>query len=120
MTEPLDYGKFVALAERLLERFGFATTIRRPVTTGPAHNPVPGDPIEKPARVAVTSFKARDIDGTRIRQTDKRLLVSPAGLDLVPAPTDSVLVDGVWLKIVDVQTIRPAAVTCLYILQARR
>lgn len=120
---PVDYNRFLALAERLLTRWGQVGEISRATTTGGKnYNPTPGARKTTPARFALVDYRSDQIDGTRIKVTDKQLYVSPVGLTFEPAETDAVKdALGVALgKVIAVETIRPANVTCLYIFQVRR
>lgn len=122
-VQPVDYGRFLALAERLLTRWGQVGELSRATTAGgPSYNPTPGAPQATPARFALVDYRSDQIDGTRIKATDKQLYVSPVGLDFEPTEGDAVK-DALGAnlgKVIEVETIRPATVTCLYILQVRR
>ena len=66
-----DYTRPRATAERLIARFGQTGALRRMVSNGDIFNPelVPTD---YPCTFAVLDFSKRDVDGTLIRQTDRR------------------------------------------------
>lgn len=115
-----DYSRLAATAQRLLARFGKAGKLERPTWTGPKHSPVEGPPTIYDAVFVVGNYSSREVDGTRILQTDKKLIIAPS-LAVEPKLSD-LLDDGepVRLKIMDVKTIRPATRTLAYIAQVRR
>lgn len=115
-----DYSRLAATVERLLKRFGVAGQLERPTWTGPKHSPVPGPPLGFPAIFVVGNFSNREIDGTRILQTDKKVIIAPS-IAITPQLSD-LLNEGEpgRLKLMDVKTIRPATRTLAYIAQARR
>lgn len=116
-----DYARARATADRLLANFGATGAIRRETPgSGPAYNP--GDPTvtDYPVTLALTSYNARQVDGTRIRAEDRKALVS-ASAAVVPTTSDLLIAaDGAILKIVDVKSISPAGTTVLYECQVRR
>lgn len=118
-----DYRRPLATANRLIERFGQIGAIRRTgAPTGPTYDPTPGADVDHPARFVMIEFDAREIDGSRILATDKKALLSPGSLTIVPAITDRLVeANGtVWNIIPPVQPLRPAETTLLYTLQCRR
>lgn len=117
-----DYDRAQGTAERLLVNFGARGAIRRQTPgSGPSYDPGPPVLTDHPATVAVTAYTAREIDGTRIRATDKKALVSSAGLPFEPTTSDKLLdASGQAYTIVNVEVLRPAETTVLYTLQVRR
>lgn len=122
-VQPVDYGRFLAMADRLLTRWGQVGELSRATTSGgKSYNPTPGAPETTPARFALVDYRSDQIDGTRIKATDKQLYVSPVALGFEPTEGDAVkdALGASLGKVIAVETIRPATVTCLYILQVRR
>lgn len=118
-----DYGRPLATVNRLFDRYGQRGAIRRTVPgTGPKYDPGPSTYSADPAAIVVTDFSSREIDGTRILATDKKIMVAPGGLTAPPALSDKVVeADGTVYNIVPpIQTKRPAGTTLVYILQGRR
>lgn len=118
-----DYARPLSSANRLIERFGQLGAVRRPgTTTGPVfYDPTPGTPTNDAARFVITSYMARDIDGSRVLATDKKALVAPGTLPSAPGLADKLVeADGTVWNIVDVETLRPAETTLLYTLQVRK
>lgn len=130
MTAPVDYERFVKMADRILARWGQVGTMSRPTSTGPAQNPVPGAPQTTSALFAVLDFEADQVDGTRIKATDKQVYLAPkrtvdgvlTPLGFAPSLAASLIEaeGGLPFKIIGIETIKPASVVCLYILQVRR
>lgn len=117
-----DYTKTRDTAERLLTRFGAAGVIRRiTVTGGDPWNPGSGTPttVNHAATMVVTDYAAREIDGTVILATDRKVLVSTSGLSITPATSDLVVLDGQTLAIVSVKPLKPAGTVVMYELQCR-
>ena len=130
-VQPIDYGRFIKMADRLIARWGQVGTLSRPGSSGPSHNPGPAGPATTtPALFVVTSYDDDEVDGTRIKTTDKQVLVAvkrtvdgalvPLAFD--PATTDSLIEadGGTPFKIIAVETIKPATVAVLHVLQVRR
>lgn len=116
-----DYAKTAQTALRLIERFGQTGAVRVKGSTGPAHNPTPTPPTDHPARIVITNFEAKDIDGTRVLATDKKALVAAAGLAVEPSPAHLLLEeDGKSFTIVAVETLKPATTPVVYTCQVRR
>ncbi|MNR37518.1 hypothetical protein D3C85_1555430 [compost metagenome] len=116
-----DYARAAAMAERLIRKFGALGAIRRQTPgSGPSYDP--GEPIitDHPAHIVLTDYSNREIDGQRILATDRKALVEPA-IGIEPTTSDLlVTADGATLTIVNVDLLRPATTTVLYMIQARR
>lgn len=116
-----DYSRPLATANRLIERFGQAGSVRRPTSSGTAYNPTAGSPVDHPAKFAVIDFDTDEIDGSRVLATDKKVLMAPGALTITPTTSDLLVeADASVYKIIDVKPTRPAGTTVLYTLQARR
>lgn len=117
-----DYGKPLATANRLLAKFGQMGAIRRTTIVGGSDFD-PGEEVvtDHPATFVVSTYAAKDIDGSRILATDKKVMIAPGSLTIEPTPADK-LVDaaGSVYSIIHVGTIRPAETTLLWVLQVRR
>lgn len=117
---PFDYLRSRATADRLIAKFGQSGTLSRPVFTGPAHNPTPGEPLNYPATFAVLEYEGNEIDGSRILATDKKVLLAKKGLIVEPATSDKLVIGGVAHSIVRVEPLSPGGVIVLWTLQCRR
>lgn len=118
-----DYGRPLATVNRLFDRYGQRGAIRRTIPgSGPSYDPGPSAYSDDPADMVVSEFSSREIDGTRILATDKKIMVAPGALITPPALSDKVVeADGTVYNIVPpIQTKRPAGTTLVYILQGRR
>lgn len=117
-----DYSRTVETAERLITRYGQLGFIRRTgEPTGPDYDPTPGVETEYAARFVVTEYDSREIDGSRIRASDKKVLLSVKGLTIDPTTSDLLVEhDGSTLSIVDADPLKPAETIVLWTLQARR
>lgn len=127
-----DYARSAATADRLITRFGVASSgaagssgyraIRRMVPgSGPAHNPGPATPVDHPCTMVVVGFDKNEINGTSILSTDKKILVAPGTIDIEIVPgTDSVVIADQVLTIVPpVGVLKPADTVVLWTLQCR-
>lgn len=118
-----DYQRPLATANRLIERYGQLGAIRRAgEASGPSYDPEAGEDVDYPARFVIIDFGANEIDGSRILATDKKALLVPGSLTIIPTTSDHLVeADGtVWNIVPPVQTLRPAETTLLYTLQVRR
>jgi hypothetical protein len=115
-----DYARAQATALRLLDKFGQAGEIWRDV---PGSGPVwdPGEPtIQKtPCTLAVLRFDNKDIDGTLIKASDKKVYIAAKGLAIVPVTTDKLMIGGVSHSLVRVMPLNPAGTSVYYEVQAR-
>ena len=116
-----DYARSKASADRLLARFGQSGYVRRTPQTGTGYNPTDGTPVNHTAVFAVIDYSSRDIDGTRVLATDKRVIMGVGALTITPATTDLLVEAGGGVyKIVNVSPINPAGTVVAYEIQARR
>lgn len=127
-----DYAKSQRTVEGLITKFGQVAAIRRSIPgTGPARNPGPPTFEYHRVKIAVLGYDKREVDGTNILATDKRLYVSPIGFTLEVNPTsDVVITGGIWsgavyvggqaLRIIPpVNQLNPAGTVVYWDLQAR-
>lgn len=115
-----DYGRSKATADRLVSKFGQSATLRRPTSSGTAYNPTPGQPDDHPVTVVVLDYDRREIDGTRILATDRKVLLAVGNLAIEPATSDKAVIGGVEHSIIDIQPLNPGGLVILYQLQVRR
>lgn len=118
----VDPARFIAMAKRLLARWGHVGTLSRPTTTGPDFNPTAGAPQTSDALMVATDYKAKDIDGTRIRMADKEVYLEAEGLEFSPSTSDTLLEPGnpKPFKIIAVETVRIRTTPIIHVLQCRR
>lgn len=115
-----DYSRPQATAERLLTRFGRAGIIRRQgVIGGTPYSPVLG-PVDYACTAAVMKFSTNEVDGTRIRADDLKVMVAAAGLAITPGTADKLVLGSDVYSIVNAMPLKPADVVVYHQLQCRR
>lgn len=113
-----DYARTAATVSRLLQRFGAACTLERrgdavyDLATGTSVPAVTAIPIV----AVVVDYDARSIDGTLIRQGDRRAYVDSSQ---APRQSDALLWQGTTLTVVAVRPLAPAGTPVLYEAQLR-
>jgi hypothetical protein len=115
------YARIQATANRLLKGKGQPVTLTHvvPGTYNPATGSVANATTTQTGTGAMVEWDSRQIDGTLIRATDKRLLLSPlntAGAALTaPVLGDTVSIGGVVYTLVEpLKTVGPAGITVIY------
>ena len=96
------------------------TIVRAGATTGDAYAPTPGTPTDHSVTAVFSRWAARHIDGTLIRQGDRKLLIEAAGF--VPALGDVVKDAGgteIGTIVEPLSRVRPAGVDVLYVANVR-
>jgi len=113
-----DWAAIAAEVDAALAEVGVQATILRPGgTTGPEWNPTQGAPTEHPVRAMQDEWQQGEIDGTLIRMTDRKLIVSATGA--APTTEDRITFGGQELAIAMVQPLAPAGDAVLYTVAAR-
>lgn len=113
-----DYDRTAATASRLLQRFGAVATFQRRADA--AYDPATGTTAPAVTDVStvavVVDYDQRSIDGTLIRQGDRR-----GYLDCAQAPRqgDALLWQGATLTVVAVRPLAPAGRAVLFEAQLR-
>ncbi|WP_057464357.1 hypothetical protein, partial [Pseudovibrio sp. POLY-S9] len=102
-----------------IKEAGTAATITRYVGGG---GPTGGDVTKLTASTFVleTQFSSNEIDGTRVKATDVKLLMPALNLGLVPTADDKINYVGQTLSIINPKRIAPDGEPIFYELQARR
>ncbi|MDH7787655.1 hypothetical protein QBD01_003682 [Ochrobactrum sp. 19YEA23] len=118
-----NYARSVATANRLIDKFGQTGAIRRTETSGDPWNPGTSD-TDYPCTLAVLEISlqdvGKDIGGTLIKASDKRILVAVGGLPITPTTTDKVITaDGIF-TITKASTLSPAGIAVFHDLVASR
>jgi hypothetical protein len=117
-----DYHRSRELAANLISWFGRdLELISRPEA---AYDPGTGSPATaSPATCAavgaVLGFDQRLVDGARVRQEDRRVLMSARGLAAEPRPGDLVVLSGRTYSILAASPLMPADTAALYELHIR-
>ncbi|WP_146617680.1 hypothetical protein [Rhodoplanes serenus] len=115
-----DYARSRATADRLIARFGQSGAIRRAgAPSGDPWNPTAGESTDHPCALVVLAYDTREIDGTLIRSSDRKVLVAAGGLAVEPTAADRIVIGGTALEIVRVAPLAPGGTVVLYEIQAR-
>lgn len=115
-----NYAGMKATADRLIAKFGQAATLRRPNVTGPSHNPVVAAPTDYPVTLVVEDYRLDQIDGVRVLQTDRKVLLAKGSLTVEPTASDQLVIGGAVYAIVMIRPTNPGGISVLYEIQARR
>lgn len=114
------YQGMAGTASRMLARFGQAATLCRPVVGD--YDPATGNAASGAVILYGHAFdydySQRDIDGTLIRQGDRRVLLS-VEVGMQPETGDKVVIREKCWDVVNVKTIGPEGNAVVYELQVR-
>lgn len=114
------YDRMKATAERLIDRFGYATKLERDgAPTGPPHNPQPGPATQHDCTVVELDYSLTDRDATLVQKGDKLGLISTA-VDVLPGKDDRLMLGGQLYHFIDLQPLSPGGQVLLYEFHARR
>lgn len=94
-------------------------TLTQTVNSGSPQNPTQTE-TNHTVLVAVMNYSNKEIDGTLIQETDKKIYMSTEGLTVVPDVADTLTVEGAAHEIINVIPLSPAGTVVFYELQARR
>jgi hypothetical protein len=120
MLNQFDYAKSAATADRLLKKFGQTGAIRRTSASGGDNPWDPESPttIDHPCTLAILPINlqdaGKDVGGTLIKASDKRILVSVEGLTITPTTTDHVVTAAGVYIIVKNSTLSPAGIPVIH------
>jgi len=114
-----DYGRSRAVAERLIAKFGTTGAIRREVKTGPDYDPEITE-TDYPCTLVTLEYDDRDIDGSLVLSTDKKIYVSTQGLSITLEKSDRVIADGKAYAIERLKPLSPAGIVVFWEVQGRR
>jgi hypothetical protein len=114
------YDRAKARADQVLGEKGEAGTLRRPSRNGTAYNPTAGAATDYAVTFVVFGYDDREVDGSRIQSTDKKVTMAQNDLAIRPDTTDKLLIGGVEHSIIRVQPLAPGGTTLLWELQVRR
>lgn len=116
-----DYSRAIATADRLIARYGqTGALVRQALSGGTSFNPGTITETEHACTFAVLDYSAREIDGTRIQATDKKVYLAKASLSIEPTTADFLEIGGKPHKIIAVKPLSPAGTVVMWELQVRR
>lgn len=113
-----NYTGVAKTAKRLIENFGKPVTVRRMTNTGTAWAPTQ-TPADTSFTGVMTNYMAKEIDGTLIKMTDKKLLLAAYGAATTPVVSDRVIVNGEEYAIIDIKTLEPGDTALIWTVQVR-
>jgi hypothetical protein len=107
-----DYEDLRNTADELIAEFGRGAGLRRKVDGGTS---------TRACTVVEVDYKDNERDGQIVRQKDRRFLCAAGGVVALPPDSeeDKLFIDGVELRIVNAEKIKPAETAVVYILQTR-
>lgn len=115
------YGRMQRVATRLLTKRNTGTVVlvrKTSVDNGdPMANTIGTADIARKA--VVTGYADKVIDGSRIRASDRRILLNADTLTAKPTTEDELMIDSERHVIIDVKPVPAAGTVAVYILQAR-
>lgn len=116
------YGELAQAAVDLLNELGQTVLVTR-VAVGGGYNPDTGATSDGGESVWSASgvefgYQQREVDGTLIKQGDRRVLIAPS-LGTTPQPGDTVTLGASRLEVISSNPLQPAGVVVLHEVQAR-
>lgn len=113
-----DYIKTRGTAEKLIENFGQDATLTQYANSGTSYNPTRTG-TDHTCRLVVTEYANRDIDGTLVLRTDRKAIISTAGLTVTPSKADTLTIGGVVHQIVEIMPLEPGGIVVIWEAQIR-
>jgi hypothetical protein len=118
-----QYTRAIAAVDRMLRKYGAATTLTTPSDTAATYDPAtqgatPAAPSVDAVRAAVFPYGDKFIDGTLIQTGDEQAYISAIGIP-EPKPGSVLLWGGKNLTTIRAKTLAPAGEAVLYELQVR-
>lgn len=115
-----DYANMAQTALEMIEEYGVEAVIARRDSGGSTPwNPAAGASTEYPCAVIVTYYVDSLLNGSSIKQGDKKIIVAAADLPITPTTTDTITVNGEKYSVVNVKNVAPGGVSLIYEIQAR-
>lgn len=119
MSERHDYAEDKADADELIAEFGQEGKVLKYTKTGSDYNPTITFP-EHDCIFAVLEYENREVDGTRVLVTDKKVLLAKGDLSFDPSKDDKLKIGGVDHTIIRSDPFAPGGTTLFIWLQCRR
>lgn len=114
-----NYTKAAATAARLIANFGATSTLTQTVNTGTAYNPTQTE-TDYTCTAVTLEWENSEIDGTLIKASDRKILISTSGLTITPAIGDKITIGSDVLRLVEpFKPLAPAGIVVYYETNAR-
>lgn len=113
-----DYDPMVALAIRMIDRFGRDATLNQMTNTGTDWAPTRTKTTQQ-VRAVDVEHHVRDQSGTNVGIVARKLYIAPA-TGLKPAKGDTITIGSDTHEIEDVMELAPGGVTVLWELDLKR
>jgi hypothetical protein len=114
-----NYANAQATAERLIAQFGQTATLTKYASSGTVYAPTRSS-TGYGVIVVIMDYRNSEIDGTLVRQGDKKIYLSTDGLTVTPAASDEITLESVVHSVIDVKPLSPGGTVVYYEIQARR
>lgn len=120
-----QYDSAIALAKRLIDKFGRDAFIRRTTDGAPLDPAKPWEPgapttANHAVRAVFLNRKRETVEGSTVVKDVCDCLVAASGLAIAPGTKDHVLEDALVWEIVDAQPLKPAGDAVMYEMKLRR
>ena len=124
MSEVHNYAEDKADADELIAEFGQDGFLLVPNqgVGGTRVKPVAGAPTQHAVKLVVDpeGYTNREIDGTRIKVTDKKVYVAVGNLPVEVSTSHRLSIGGVGHEIVDAKPLNPGGTVVMWTIQARK
>ncbi|AEP08892.1 hypothetical protein [Micavibrio aeruginosavorus] len=122
MTE--FYENMAKTALKQIADKGREITVRRP-GEGQVYDPsndtfTAATPVDETVKALFTNFSKNDVDGEKIKRTDKRVLIAGASLDMAPDTDHKIIDGGVTYNVINTDVVQPGDTVLLYMVQVRK
>jgi len=114
-----NYVKAAATAARLIANFGTTATLTQTVNSGTAYNPTQTD-TDHTIKAVTVDWANNEVDGTLIKATDRKIIISTEGLTVTPKIGDKITIGSDVMRLVEpFKPLSPAETVVMYETNAR-
>lgn len=119
-----DYSKAASNALKAINDKGRTITVREP-SGDQVFDPEnftfeEGTPDDTDVKGLFTQFATKDVDGTNVLSSDKRLLIPASALAAAPSNSAKILDGGTEYQVINTEVLQPGDTPILYMVQVRR
>tara|TARA_R110002167_G_scaffold42512_13_gene129160 strand:+ start:3647 stop:4003 length:357 start_codon:yes stop_codon:yes gene_type:complete len=115
----VDWNAVAAEVAQALAEVGTTATLKQVANSGTDYNPTL-TPTNHACTVVTLDWKNEEIDGTLVKSTDRKILISTDGLSVVPAIGDTLTIGSDVLRLVEpFKPLSPAGTVVMYETNAR-